>query len=48
MWKNEIFYDDNFEEFLEIKKKLKIKRGLLNLINEKIYMEKKIKKDKKK
>ena len=48
MWKNEIFYDDNFEEFLEIKKKLKINRGLLNLINEKIYMEKTIKKDKKK
>jgi ABC-type multidrug transport system fused ATPase/permease subunit len=25
MWKNEIFYDDNFEEFLEIKKKVENK-----------------------
>ena len=42
MWKNEIFYDANFEQFLETKKKFKIDFGLIKLISEEINMEKNI------
>ena len=47
MWKNEIFYDANFEQFLETKKKFKIDFGLIKLISEEINMEKNILKKKK-
>ena len=39
MWKNEIFYDEHFEEFLDMKKKFKIDLGLINLITEEIILE---------
>ena len=42
MWKNEIFYDANFEQFLETKKKFKIDFGLIKLISEEINIEKNI------
>ena len=42
MRKNEIFYDANFEQFLETKKKFKIDFGLIKLISEEINMEKNI------
>ena len=47
MWKNEIFFDANFEQFLETKKKFKIDFGLIKLISEEINMEKNILKKKK-
>ena len=47
MWKNEIFYDANFEQFLETKKKFKIDFGLIKLISEEINIEKNILKKKK-
>ena len=42
MWKNEIFFDANFEQFLETKKKFKIDFGLIKLISEEINIEKNI------
>ena len=42
MWKNEIFHDVNFAQFLETKKQFKIDLGLIKLISEEINMEKKI------
>ena len=44
LWKNEIFYDENFEAFLETKKKFKLDNELIDLIMEEQNIEKSINK----